>query len=601
MDRLRIRRFVDELRRRRVFRVLLVYLAVSYGLAQVADLLMPALELPSWTVTFVVVLLLLGLPITVVLAWAFDITPEGIERTLPLSGEIPTVEGAQRAAAIAAPPAAPPDNTSPARPAAVVEQGVERASDSSGSGPTQLMVLPFRMLKEDPETEFLASSLPDAITCSLAGLRSLVVRSSIAGTRFAGGTPDLSSIADRGVDAVLMGTLLRIGTQLRLTVQLAHVPDGTMLWSEVTVVDLGDLFALQDELTRRVLDSLSVSLSASERMQLRRDAPGSAHAYELFLRANHLSHQTGRWDEARQLYLQSLHIDAAYAPAWAYLGRCYRLIAKWSPDASVHEAMQAEAEASFQHAFELNPDLPVGHRFFAQLEVELGRAPSSMVRLIQSLRHSDADPDLFAGLVHSCRFAGLLRESASAHLRARRLDGSIPTTAGHTFFMLGRYDGAASEAWGDIGYLAPIALTMIGRKADAIRVLREGETRAAATTARHHLASLQAILTGDSRRALSEAIDSLEIVRDPEGRFYAARHIAHLGEGEKALEIIRGVLEMGYCCAHQLQHDPWLASVRAEPGFAEAAERADAALREATAQFKAAGGPEVVGPVAVAA
>ena len=111
----------------------------------------------------------------------------------------------------------------------------------------RLIVLPFRVLRSDPETDFLAFSLPDAIAASLAGLSSLVVRSSLAAARFAGAVLDLREIAKEvDVDTVLTGTLLRAGTQLRLTTQLVEAPSGTLIWSKASQVELRDIFQLQD-------------------------------------------------------------------------------------------------------------------------------------------------------------------------------------------------------------------------------------------------------------------------------------------------------------------------------------------------------------------
>lgn len=111
----------------------------------------------------------------------------------------------------------------------------------------RLIVLPFRVLRSDPETDFLAFSLPDAIAVSLAGLSSLVVRSSLAAARFAGAVLDLREIAKEvDVDTVLTGTLLRAGTQLRLTTQLVEAPSGTLIWSKASQVELRDIFQLQD-------------------------------------------------------------------------------------------------------------------------------------------------------------------------------------------------------------------------------------------------------------------------------------------------------------------------------------------------------------------
>jgi TolB-like protein len=111
---------------------------------------------------------------------------------------------------------------------------------------TRLIVLPFRMLRPDPEIDFLAFSLTDALTTSLSGLDSLVVRSSLTSSAVAGEHVDLRTIASAAeVDAVLTGTLLRAGDQLRVTTQLAETPSGTVLWSQTTQVQIGDVFALQ--------------------------------------------------------------------------------------------------------------------------------------------------------------------------------------------------------------------------------------------------------------------------------------------------------------------------------------------------------------------
>jgi len=151
----------------------------------------------------------------------------------------------------------------------------------------RLIVLPFRVLRPDPETDFLAFSLPDAIAASLAGLSSLVVRSSLAAARFAGAVLDLREIAKEiDVDTVLTGTLLRAGTQLRLTTQLVEAPSGTLIWSKESQVELRDIFQLQDTLMSGVVESLALPLTAGERRQLAHDAPASATAYDLYLRAN---------------------------------------------------------------------------------------------------------------------------------------------------------------------------------------------------------------------------------------------------------------------------------------------------------------------------
>src|SRR6266849_8079021 len=110
-----------------------------------------------------------------------------------------------------------------------------------------LIVLPFRMLRPDPGTDFLAFSLPEALTTSLSGLKSLVVRSSLAASRFAGGAQDLKTIAaEAGVDLIVTGTLLSAGDEIRVSAQLTDAASGTLMWSHATQATIGNVFRLQD-------------------------------------------------------------------------------------------------------------------------------------------------------------------------------------------------------------------------------------------------------------------------------------------------------------------------------------------------------------------
>jgi len=317
-------------------------------------------------------------------------------------------------------------------------------TDSTPATPvrlTRLIVLPFRMLRPDPETEFLAFSLPDALTSVLGSLQSLVVRSSITAARFAGDSVAPGRIAaEADVDAIVTGTLLRSGTEIRVATQLTGASDGALLWSQVAQTSVGDLFRVQDELTRRIVASLSLPLTNSEQQMLRRDVPSSPAAYEYFLRANQLSHDATQWSVARDLYLQSVEEGPDYAPAWARLGRIHHVMAKYQPKGT-RESLD-QAEAAFRRALDLNPDLPIAHKLLAQLEVDLGRAHDAMVRLIE--RAHTADPELLAGLVSACRYCGLLDASAAAHARALDLEPKIRTSVGHTWFLQADYERVAT-------------------------------------------------------------------------------------------------------------------------------------------------------------
>ena len=302
---------------------------------------------------------------------------------------------------------------------------------------TRLVVLPFRVLRPDPETDFLAFSLPDAISTSLSGGGSLIVRSSAVAARFAGEAPDLKALAaEADVDRVVMGTLLRAGDQLRATAQLVEAPGGTLLTSHTVQSSLGDLFRLQDDLAQRVVDALALPLTGGAGSPTP-DAPHNARAYEMYLRANELARTYDGLPEARDLYLRCLELDPTFAPAWARLGRAYRVIGKFI-DGSVDS--DALAEEAFRRALEYNPRLTIAHKFYAHLEADIGQSRPAMERLLgEATRHGN-DPELFAGLVHACRYCGLFDQAIAAHGEARRLDPNVPTSYEQTILMTSDID-----------------------------------------------------------------------------------------------------------------------------------------------------------------
>jgi DNA-binding winged helix-turn-helix (wHTH) protein/tetratricopeptide (TPR) repeat protein len=444
----------------------------------------------------------------------------------------------------------------------------------------RLIVLPFRMLRPDLETEFLAFSLPDAITASVSGLASLVVRSSIAASRFAGEPLDLKRIAEEAdVDVVLSGTLLRAADQVRVSAQLTEVPAGTLLWSHTSQLLLGDIFGLQDELAQRIVESLSLPLSTREHRMLRRDVPSSAKAYEFFLRANQLSHEAKQWDLARDMYTKCLEEDPRYAPAWARLGRIHHVMGKYSGE---REGL-GRAEEAFTRALAINPDLALAHKLLAQLEVDLGRAQDAMVRLLERARGTD--PELFAGLVSACRYCGLLEASVAADAHARRLEPKVRTSVVHTWFSRADYSRVVATRLEENPYIVALSLAALGRESEAITALRSLEEKTR-TRMRDFMTAARALLEGNTAESLA-AVDRIvsSDFRDPEGLFYLTRHLARLKQAAPAVQLFRRVVAGGFVCFPAMEGDPWLAPLRKTAEFATLLADAEVRHRGAAAAF----------------
>lgn len=244
----------------------------------------------------------------------------------------------------------------------------------------------------------------------------------MAASRFAASTElDVNTVAEQAqVDAILTGTILSDGEHLRVTTQLVEAPSGTVLWSNTSQVSLRDIFQLQDELVDRIVQSLTLPLTAREQRALKHDVPASAIAYELYLRANQLAAvgSVPNMVQARDLYLRCVDADPKYAPAWACLGRTHRFVGQYVGDQAEN---LARADDAFRKAFKLNPELPLAHNLYTALETDLGRSLDALERLLKRAHIRRNDPNLLTGLVQACRYCDLLEASVAAHDRARQL------------------------------------------------------------------------------------------------------------------------------------------------------------------------------------
>ena len=463
---------------------------------------------------------------------------------------------------------------------------------------TRLMVLPFRILRPDPAVDFLAFSLPDAITGSLSGLESLVVRSSLAASTYSTDRLDLKTLAtEAGLDAIVIGSLLHSGGVVQVSVQLVSVPDGTVLWSHAFKVPLDDMFQIQDAVCSAVIEGLALPLSSREQRMLRRDVPSNSQAYAHYLRANRLSEIASQWPQAREAYQQAVEADPTYAPAWARYGRCLRVMAKYGMGPIVKE-WRDEAEEAFQRAFRINPDLSLAHNLYTYAEVETGRAHEAIRRLLGRVRAHTSDPELYAGLVHACRYAGLLDASLAAFERARRLDPSIRTSVAHTFFWRGEFDKAIEHDVDDPAYVSVVALVVLGRKEDATAMCRAAHQR---TPANAHLVqvleAISAMTTGDKAAGMA-AVDmllSLPMFTDPEGLYYWAHACSTLGDLDRALDLLDRAVRTGLHSTTALESSSTFDPVRSTPRFRELYEFARERQADAERTFREADGPRLLG------
>ena len=455
--------------------------------------------------------------------------------------------------------------------------------------PTRFVALPLRVLRADPETDFLAFAIPDAVSAALAGLPGVIVRAPRALP--GGGDMDPHAIGrDWAVDAILVGTLMRAGSMVRVSAQLIDASDGTLRWSDTAQAPLADLFGLQDDLTSHIVSSLKLPLSGSDRRALARQAPAKPEAYALYLRANQMMTDASHWQDARELYEQALAIDPAYAPAWAGLGRVRRVLAKWAWDGG---GGLAHAQSAFAQALALDPDLSTVYEQLAYVDVELGLAAETMARLIQRAAERPRDARIMAGLVTACRYAGMLDASVAAHAKAVAIDSEVRTTVTWTHFMLSNY-AEAIRLDHQPAFCAMLSRVITGEAGVGdIRAfeekLPEGGLRVGARLYRQ-------LAEGQVEPALRDLTTmTAGGFADPEGWFLASIFLARAGGHQPALDWLGRCVKAGYACYRTLVESDHFVRLRGSSEFEAILARAHERVARGRELYDRAGGPALLG------
>jgi tetratricopeptide (TPR) repeat protein len=272
----------------------------------------------------------------------------------------------------------------------------------------------------------------------------------------------------------------------------------------------------------------------------------------------------------------------------------YRVIAMYTGEDS--DATYALADEAFKRALELNPDLSLAHNLFTVVELETGRAREAMLRLLQRARVQLADPELFAGLVQACRYGGLEAPAIAAHEQARRLDPHIKTAVGHACLMAGDYERAIATDEEEPPFVTALALDLMGRKGEAIDLLRAQLAAGVPQLLRFYLETTLGVLEED-RAAATVAADGILKrwrLRDPCARYYLARSLAIIGHPQ-ALPVFKETVDAGFHPYAFYSTDPWLNPLRSNPGFQDVLKIAEDGHRSAAKAFAAAGGEMVLG------
>lgn len=341
--------FFEEIKRRKVYRVAAAYAVVAAGAIQLASAIFPAWELPTWALRLVIILLLIGFPISLILAWALEVTPEGIRAT-------PQAPSAPRRRRNVIALVAIGVIVSAAAGIFLLPRASARKLDKS------IAVLPFESFSDDKENAFFADGIQDDILTNLSKIGDLRVISRTSVMPYRGKEKNVREIGKAlGVSTLLEGSVRKDGNRVRVNVQLINAANDEHIWSEVYDRDLTDVFAIQTDLAQKIAKELQAKLSPTEKAQMSRKPTENGEAYLAFVQAHTLHRQLGDNDkllQAEQLYERALQLDPNFALAAAHLSRLESWIYR-SFDPTPPRREKARSLAI--RAITLQPDCAEGH------------------------------------------------------------------------------------------------------------------------------------------------------------------------------------------------------------------------------------------------
>jgi TolB-like protein len=448
-------RFLAELKRRRVFRVMAVYGVVAFGVIEAADNVFPRIALPDWSVTLVVWLALLGFPIAIVLAWAFDSTSEGVKRTADASPE-----------EIEAIIAAPASQRIPAGLMALVgvaalilgaywvgtRTAVQSKTAATESSPADvrlafadldedprpsIAVLPFVNMSADEEQEYFSDGMTEEVINVLAKISELRVAARTSAFAFKGRDMDLRLVGDSlGVGYLVEGSVRKDGNRLRITAQLIDAADGSHLWSESYNRTLDDVFAIQTEIAEAIAGALRVPLGLDDASDLVTPT-ADLEAYDLYLAGRgHIRGRGSALSEAIRLFEAAIARDSSWAPAWAALAEATELLT-WYPDAwdggrpeeragrrtGEHE-FQANAERAAQRAIQLDPSAASARVALGSIHRYRHEWREAEAEYLRALEIDPDNPEAFQQYGEMLEDVGRIAEAVRSSRRALDLDGA---------------------------------------------------------------------------------------------------------------------------------------------------------------------------------
>jgi len=577
----KIDNFFAELKRRNVYKVAIAYVVAGWALAQGIAQVFPVFDIPNWIIRLIVLLIILGLPIALVLAWTFELTPQGIKRT-ETADAMPETARQKKHTWIYV----------------VVIAGLfsiglfflgrysaKNATPRQSEAPTvsqkSIAVLPFDNLSRDPDNAYFCEGVQDEILTRLAKIADLKVISRTSTQHFKSTPDNLPQIAKQlGVAHILEGSVQKSNDQVRVNVQLINALTDAHLWADTFDRKLTDIFAVESEIAKAIAETLQAKITGSEKNLIAKAPTANPEAYELYLKGRFFWNKRTGGDLRKSIeYLkQAIAKDPNYALAYAALADSYGLL-RFYGGASPAESI-VPATAAAKKALELDDSLAEPHAslgLIATEELEVHRGVSELERAVQ-LNPNYATAHHWLSLAFTA--LGQSDRSIKELKRAVELDPLsmvINADLSIGYIYARRYDEAEAQARKTLEidpgsflahYYLGMALQLKGRLKEAIPEFQK------AVDVNHDPYSTSMLIQGyarngqtdEARKLLAQLNEMAKSAEVPEYAFALA--YTSLGDKDRAIAALEHAFAGGNnSYLFLLPGDPLLDDLRGDPRF----------------------------------
>jgi len=570
--------FWQELKRRKVFRVIAMYAATAFIIMEAADIVLPRLGLPDWIVTLLIIILLIGFPIAAVVSWIYDITPEGILKTKKVETE-----------KTASQPSGTGRNILNANNLVIVilfvavcillypkifSQPVTNDLVLE-SRPTNslIAILPFSNSKPDPETDYLGFAMADQIIGELVYLNNITVRSSGSVRKYVNQVIDPIRVGDSlKVDYVLIGNYLKEDNMVRLNIELVEVKSNALIWREPIEVDFSSTFELQDIVALKVVEGLNIQFTPEEMDKLGKDIPANPLAYEYYLRSISYPFTIEGDRIAIEMLNQSIEIDSTYAPSYAHLANRMHRLALYE----LHDPKEIEvAEKLYLKALSLNKDNIFALANLAALYTETARAEKAveLMKQIMDINPNHAEAHFSLGYIY--RYTGMNAEAVEEMEKAIAIDQENPGF--RSILVSYQFAGDLEIAFESskryekseflLGYQGAFLFRM-GKEDEAVEYINRCLSMDPDGLQALWVIGLKAYIEGNREVGLEAARQFEEVnVRDAEAWYHFAGNYALLGDRDGCIRALQRAVDGGFINYPFMLTDFFLDSFRGDEEF----------------------------------